>query len=396
MKNLNYLIVLSSLFLLGCNNEKETPLLYTVATEKFEVIIPAKGELYAAKATIVSAPITSHGVQIIAWLAPEFSSVKKGDIIARFDGELMTVQSRNKQKELAITEQNIVEKSGKLIKDIGAIQKDITVVGYEKDFAEKFSIDDANIRSKLKIIDSLQNTEYLGTKQQYLNWKSDSFSESSQGDMGLLEMQKQQHESKLNQLRSSLSQLEVKAPHDGLLVYKTNWRGEKPREGQSLWSGQKMAELPDTSVMKAKLFVFENEALDLEKGKPVNFSLNAYGTQIFKGEIESVAPFPKSIKRGDPQKYFEVIVTLTKQNSKLFVPGSKIEANIIISQESSKIIIPLQSVFSKQNQSYVYVYNKGEFTITAVDLGQTSLSHVEIISGLAQGQQIALTDREKS
>ena len=37
MKNLNYLIVLSSLFLLGCNNEKETPLLYTVATEKFEV-----------------------------------------------------------------------------------------------------------------------------------------------------------------------------------------------------------------------------------------------------------------------------------------------------------------------------------------------------------------------
>ena len=392
----SFIVSLLSIAITACSGQENAPLLYEVTKQDFIVNVPAKGELFAAKATVINAPMSRQGPQNISWLAPEFSHVKKGDVIARFDGEAMEIQSKDRQSELSITEQEIIEKTGMLTQALNSINKDIGVVGQEKNFAENFSINDDQIRSKLDILDSLQNTQYLGSKEEYLYWKNDSFSSSSAGDMGLLEMKQAQSKSKLKQLSEGLAKLEVKAPHDGLLAYKANWRGEKPREGQSLWPGQKIAELPDISNMKVKLFVLESEAVNLAVDKSVIFFLNAYADKPFKGKVETVAPFPTSIKRGDPQKYFEVIVLLAEQNSELFVPGRKLEANIEIIATRQKIIIPLQSVFVEAKQTFVYLYKNGDYTSLPVTLGQASLSHVEVLSGLKVGQKIALTDKEHS
>jgi len=390
------LSTLSVLILSACSTEKATPLLYQVSSQELSVIIPAKGELFSAKATVISAPMSRRGMQNIAWLAPEFSLVKKGEVIARFDGEAMAKESHEKQLELDINLQEIIEKGGMLNLQLDEINKDIGLISQETAFAKNFTIDDVRIRAKIEILDELQNTEFLLAKEQYLHWQNDSFSESSEGEMGLLTMKKQQSQDKIKQLEDSLMQLEVKAPHDGLLTYQANWRGEKPRAGQSIWPGRKIAELPDTSEMKAKLFVFENEAINLAVNKKVSFYLNAHADLAFNGTIESIAQFPQSIKRGDPQKYFEVIVTLDKQNPELFVPGRKLEASIIIAEQEKSLIIPLQSVFTDNNQAYVYLYENGKYSQAPVTLGQVSLSHVVVTTGLKEGQQIALTDMENS
>ncbi|WDE06953.1 HlyD family efflux transporter periplasmic adaptor subunit [Thalassomonas viridans] len=376
--------------LAGCGESQQNTNLYRVQQQRFEIKIPARGELFAAKATVISAPMGGNGPQNLAWLAPEYSQVKAGDIIARFDGEAMERESREKNNDMSITEQDIIEKSAALTQELSAINQDIGVVFQEKGFAEQFSIDDIRIRSKLEILDSLQNTAFLGAKQEYLNWKKGSFEQSSQGDIGLLEMKRSQQSSKITQLNESLSRLEITAPHDGLLTYKTNWRGEKPRAGKSLWPGQKIAELPDISEMKAKLFVFEHEAIGLAAGQEVSLVLNAFADQPFNGVVESVAPFPASIKRGDPQKYFEVVVSLNKQQTDLFVPGRKLSASITVTPGSDKVIVPLQSVFIEDNKPYVYLYAGGGYRRQNVTLGQSSLSHVEVLSGLEVSQQIAL------
>ena len=387
-------VTLSTCLLLlnACSSEKEMPLLYQVEELDFVVSVPAKGELFSSKATVISAPMSRRGMQNIAWLAPEFSLVKKGDVIARFDGEAMSKEQYEKQLDLEINLQEIIEKDGMLNLQLEEINKDIGLISQETQFAKNFTIDDVRIRAKIEILDELQNTEFLLAKEEYLNWQSEQFNKSSEGEMGLLTMKKQQSQEKLQQLNDSLSQLEVKAPHDGLLTYQANWRGEKPRAGQSIWPGSKIAELPDTSEMKAKLFVFENEAINLSVDKNVNFYLNAYSDLTFNGKIESIAQFPQSIKRGDPQKYFEVIVTLEKQQAKLFVPGRKLQATIKISHQKKQIIIPLQSVFTNEQQSFVYLYENGAYTQTPVKLGEVSLSHVTVSAGLKAGQQIALTD----
>jgi len=389
------LFIITCLFgLTACNDDAPTQLLYTVKAQPLQITVPAKGELFAAKATNISAPMTRRGMQNIAWLAPEFIQVKKGDVIARIDGEAMMIKSRDKQNELAITQEEIIEKNSSLNQQISAIKKDIGIIEQEKNFADKFSIDDVRIQSKLQIIDQLQNAQYLGSKQEYLHWKNDSFSESSQGELGLLQMREQQHQSKITQFNESLALLEIRAPHDGLLTFKANWRGEKPREGQSVWPGQKIAQLPDITNMKAKLLVFENEAINLKPDQTVAFYLNVDANKQYTGKIEAVAPFPKSVERGNPQKFFEVTVILSEQQPDLFLPGRKLEATIEVASLAENVIVPLQSVFTKEQQTIVYRYQDGEFIETPVTLGQSSLSHVEITKGLEPGVQISLTNKE--
>ncbi len=389
--------VAALLFIAGCSSEgQKTPLLYKVEEQPFFIEVPAKGELFAAKSTVINAPVTRYGVQTLAWLAPEFSQVKEGEVIAKFDAENLTRQSESRTHELTLSSEDVREKQSELAIELSGLNKDIEIVGEEKIFANKYQINDETILSKLEILESMQDSEYLATKQDYLSWKEESFSESSAGEVDLLSMKVKQHENKLAMINDGLQKLEVKAPHDGLLVYSSNWRGEKTREGQSVWSGQKLAELPDSSEMKTKLFVKEKEAIGLAEGKQVRMRLNAAVDTEFVGTIESVANFPQTVKRGDPQKYFEVIVKLTSQNESLFVPGRKLTAQIDVETQQPQLIVPLQAIFSENNQYFVYLFEDDEFIRTPVELGQTSQSHAVIVNGLTTGQRISLTNQESS
>jgi multidrug efflux pump subunit AcrA (membrane-fusion protein) len=391
------ILILVSIFLLtSCQNEPDSSLVYRVTKESFSVDIPAKGHLFAAQATIISVPQTDSGVNNISWLAPEFSAVAKGDVIARFDDEAIRTKSRSERHLLAMTQQDFIEKKGALSQELNNINNDISIVGQEKIFAERYSIDDERIFSKLDIINAMQNTSYLNSKQDYLLWKNESFNESSSGEINLLEMKRNQSQNKINRLDSNLNHLEIKAPHDGLLVFEANWRGEKPKVGQLAWSGQTLARLPNTDNMKAKLFVAEQEAIALGVGQPVSLELLAYADQPVTGSVESIAPFPKSIRSKDPQQYFEIIVHLDVQNTQLFAPGLKLQASISVAAPQEKIIIPAQSLFTEDNKFYVYLYKNKRYEIAEVSLGKRNLSHVEITSGLSIGQKISLIDQAGS
>ena len=270
---------------------------------------------------------------------------------------------------------------------------DIDIVEEEKQFAETFSIDDVRIISKLDILEQAQKVDYLNAKTQYFNWQSEQFNNNAQGELDILSMQSEQHQSKINMLNDNLSLLEVVAPHDGLLTHSLDWYGEKPRAGQTLWPGQKIAGLPDTSVMQIKLFVKEREAINLQQDQTLEFSLISEPSKTFMGKVTKLSPFPKSIKRQDPQKYYELTASIDNQGAHLR-PGLKVTANIIANQLAEKLLVPKFSVFADEDGTYVQLKTASGFSKTPVSLGLSNLSHVEITQGLSEGDVIALVDKE--
>jgi multidrug efflux pump subunit AcrA (membrane-fusion protein) len=328
--------------------------------------------------------------------------VKAGQVIAKFDGETMRIQSAERRNEIASTQQDVEKKNAQLSQQQEEMNEDIGLISKEKIFAEKFSLDDIRVLSKLEILDSLQNSEYLISKEQYLNWTNDKFANKAEGERALITMKLAQVEAKLQQLTDNLVQLEIKAPHDGLLVYSENWRGEKPRVGEVKWPGMQIAKLPNINEMQLKLHVAESEAINLLTEQKVKFHLNAIADEVFTGKVVRVAPFAQTITKGNPLKFFEVIVSLDNQK-KIFSPGKKVLAYIEVQAPSKKLVVPLQSVFSENNQSHVYLYApdkrkddelNDDFQQVAVTLGTNSLSHIEITSGLSAGQEIALFYQE--
>lgn len=397
MKTQNWFIVaglvLAASQLSGCS-DSDTPDLMTVgvATHSLKISIPAQGEVVAAHSTVISVPSSAQGPQTIAWLLPENTTVKEGDVVAKFDGESFISKRQSALLDLDSAGLETRNKSRVIASEKADIKSDTVVVDKEINFSDQFNIDDLTVYSKNEIIDALDNRQYLSAQKSFLGWKLDNFSFSSNNEMELMELKAQQFQTKLDQFDTALTQLEVLAPHDGILIFEKNWRGEKPRIGQTMWPGRKMARLPELSKLNAQLFVLESEAGNVQLGNRVEIRLDAKPGMLFNGKVANKANIAKTIKTGNPVKYFEITVTIEGPDLSLVKPGNKVRATILGPEQKDVLSVPLQSVFSDETGSFVYVKQSrgGKVSKKTVTLGVKTFAEVEIKSGLIAGEQVAL------
>lgn len=391
-------LVVAASLLSGCADEKSEPLLYEVGYSEREALVAAEGELEAREATTIQAPVAGPS-KVIAWMAPEYSKVEKGDVIVRFDAQLMQQQRRWASGDLALVVEDLREKEGALTTEQKAILLDMDQVDAEKSFAERFAIDDDRIKSRLEILDDQLDTQFLESKLDFLDWKNERFATSSESEMDVLSVQRQKHTAKIERLDEGLSELEIIAPHDGLITYEANWRGEKPQVGQRIWPGRKVGDLPDVSVMQARLLVLDREAAGLAAEQPVTLWFETEPARRFTARVTSISAAPSSIERGNPQKYYEVIAAFEEQHPEQFKLGRGVRAEIRVADSEQRIEIPVQSLFRNADGAYVYLYTGRAFKRQPVTVGAATPTHIEIASGLARGDRIALyevTERDGS
>lgn len=389
MKKLGFALLAFALS--GCADKTGNDILTVEVTKHpLNVTVPTKGEVISAKSTKMSVPGGMRGSKTVAWLMPENSLVKKGDVIARFDGEDFVVKRDSTRLDLASANLETGNKSLVIANEKADIKSDTRVVNREIEFSDQFNVDDLTVYSKNEIIDALDNREYLSAQLDFLTWKLDNFSVSSESEMDLMKLKAAQYQTKLDQYETALTKLEVYAPHDGILIYESNWRGEKPRIGQTMWPGRKLARLPDLSQLQAKLYVLEGEAGNVQVGNQANITLDANPDKQYSGKVLKKASIAKSIKSGNPVKYFEVIVSIDNPDLELVKPGNKVSAMLIGQSVESVLSVPLQAVFSDEQGSFVYADVQGKMTKTPVTLGLKTFAQAEVKSGLNEGQQVAL------
>lgn len=384
------LLIAFVISLSGCNETKQSEPTFTVTKQEFKVEVDGFGEIEAAQAQRIVSP--GRRPMTIAWLAEENSIVKKGDIIAKFDSEQIEKNSRQEELQMALIEQDIVQSKASRSQQSNEIESEQGLVKFEFDFADKFAIDDVRVYSKLEILDTMQNRDFLGAKEQFLDWKEGSIVEQNASELAVLGIQRRSHEEKFERHQSALSQLQVYAPYDGLLTYEKDRRGDKPSIGQTVFPGRPIAKIPNLDNMQAKLYVLSKEAIDLAVKQSAVVTLDAFPNRNFSGNITHVSGYPRSIRRGDPVNYYEVTIELLEQDKALMQPGRKLTATITSKTQPDSILVPLQALHHSQGSSYVYLQKGDGFVQRKVTPGQKNLFFVAISDGLEVGDVIALSE----
>lgn len=383
-------LIACPIVLSGCNEVKQSEPTFAITKQEFKVEVGGFGEIEAAEAQRIVSP--GRRPMTIAWLAEENSLVKKGDIIAKFDSEQIEKNSRQEELQMELIEQDIVQSKASRSQQSNEIASEQGFVKFEFDFADKFAIDDVRVYSKLEILDTMQNRDFLGAKEDFLNWKEGSILEQNASELAVLGIKRRSHEEKFERHQSALSQLQVYAPYDGLLTYEKDRRGDKPSIGQTVFPGRPIAKIPNLENMQAKLYVLAKEAIDLAVEQSVVVTLDAFPSRRFNGKIIHVSGYPRSIRRGDPVNYYEVTVALLEQDKMIMQPGRKLTATITSKSQPDSILVPLQALHHRQGSSYVYLQKGREFVQKQVTTGQKNLFFVAITEGLEAGDVIALSE----
>jgi multidrug efflux pump subunit AcrA (membrane-fusion protein) len=394
MKFLTPSLLLAVMFLSGCGSQEQSSIpLYKVIQTPFSIEVEGFGEIEAAQSQKIMTP--GRRAMTIAWLKDENSYVEKGEVIARFDAQQILKDSRDEELQLMLLAQDIVKSNAQQNQAKQDIDSDQSFVKYEFDFTDRFAIDDLRVYSQLEIIDTLANRDFLEAKDDFLEWKETSIVEQHSNENAVLDIRKTGVETMFNRHQQALSSLEVVSPFSGLLVYEKDRRGEKPAIGQSVFPGRPIAQIPNLDNMQASLFVQANDAIDLAKGLAVDIRLNAFPNKVFSGEISDVSGFPRSIERGNPVTYFEIVVKLLEQDKSMMQPGRKLTAKINVKAPTNQLVVPLQALHFEDGSTYVYLQDGNEFSKQSVVSGRKNLYLVEITDGLSNGDVIALSLPQK-
>lgn len=355
--------------------------------------VQAQGLMKSAKATRLSVPGRNWTNQQLVWMAPDGSTVKAGDVVARFSpaqGELEL------SKAMLDIERNLLARAAKddeFAAGVGRIDVDLADVGSQLAIAQRYAGADLGMFARNEILDAIQDEMFLGEKRGTLRWQRDQSEHRGAAELAVLDSQRATFDLAAKSRREDMDSLELRAPHDGVLVLETNWSGEKPKLGGNIWAGETFASLPDTSALELEIFIPQIEAQGVRPGIAVDMAPVGKPAQQRRSELFWVATAAVVRSRQSPVKYLTMKATvpaaaLTEHG---WVPGQAFEVTLHLLDSPRAVSVPNLAVHSRSGETFVYVRDGGKAVKRNVELGVRGPARSEVVSGLSPGDAVLLT-----
>jgi hypothetical protein len=365
---------------------------FEVRPARFVREVEARGTLKAVKATPIVVPPQSRRSQKVALLAQDGALLKTGDVVVEFDPYDAQREAADSQSDLAAARAKIDKAradGGKNERSI-AIDRDLAKADLSR--AEQFKLTDEKLYSRNQIIESRLSRELAATQLDVSGKRLTASGRLSAADRALGEIDAAKANLKLDRARQSLGALRVTAPHDGLLVLERNWRGETTFVGDTLWPGQKIAELPELSQLEAKVFVLEADGAGLKPGLPARLAIEGRPGEEHQATVARVEPLAKTTVWQSPVRYFEAALALARTDPRVMKPGQRVRALLRLEEADGVLSVPRGAVFDRDGKRVVYRRQGPAFVPVEVTIGRQSVSRVVIDKGLAAGDVVALRD----
>lgn len=366
---------------------------YTVARTSFVRRVTAEGNLRAVKATRLIAPRGSGrmGPLKIAWLAPDGTLVKAGEVVVRFDPSEPDKQLRAGQSDLDAASARLHKEAITAEAAVAGRDTDAVLARDELDQTRKFQSRDQMIFSRNQIIESEIDEQLAGAKQAHAESAKQIERRLSRSAAAVIGVERSKAELAISHARAALKSMEIVAPTDGIFVLQRNWNGEMPKLGDSLWPGQSVAEIPILDEMEAQVYVLEVDGSGLAENRPAEVVVEARPGRVFPGKIRLVDKLAQPRQPGRPIQYFGVAVALNTTDREVMKPGQRVRATLILDQADA-LVVPRQAVVDKDGKTVVYRRTASGFEPVAVELGAATSGRVVVKAGLAAGEVIALRD----
>jgi RND family efflux transporter MFP subunit len=363
-----------------------------VSKGPFSRQVVAEGNLVAAEATPVTAPLEAQGQLKVAWLVPDGTPVKTGDVVVRFDPSEMERSLRDGESDRTSADSRITGLRADTDGAIRNLERDASFAREELKGADRYRTDDPEIFSRQEIIrseiDRTLATHRIETSEAVRSIRQDV----AKVDLDLLGIERRKAGIAIDRATKGLEALEIRAPHDGILVYQRDWRGEITKVGDSVWPGEPVAEIPELATMEARVYVLEADAGGLAVGLPAHVVVEAHPGVEYPAKIKKVDTLAKRRIGWIPVQYFGATLELTATDPAVMKPGQRVRAVLALDARPDAISVPRNAIFEKEGKKIVYRRAHAEFSPVEVTLGPAAVGRVVVERGLAAGDEIALRD----
>jgi RND family efflux transporter MFP subunit len=193
----------------------------------------------------------------------------------------------------------------------------------------------------------------------------------------------------------------IKAGQDGIVAYANEaWydSSRQIREGATVWSLQKIFSLPDMSKMQVKVNIHESLIKKIKVGQKAEVRIESFPNVVFVGTVKSVSQLADSTRPWLTAgvKQYPSVVTIDDLQGLDLKPGMTAEAKILVGELQSVMVVPVQAVAEHKGDFFAFLATPKGFQRRKVKIGENNETHVQILDGLKEGDQVALDARSRA
>ncbi|MEQ8523980.1 efflux RND transporter periplasmic adaptor subunit [Gracilimonas sp.] len=380
-------------FVFGGESAETVELTTTPKKGEFVVDVTTTGELRAKQSVEIRGPQGVREIRLfnlkIQRLIPEGTIVKEGDFVAELDRSEITGRLQDAMLELQQAQSQVTQVS--LDSTLTLSQARDNLINLEYALEERqIAVDQSKYESPA--VQRQAEIDLDKARRQLAQEKKNYVTKVKQAEAQMSEVEAdfQEEQNEVNKIRTLLQQFTVKAPAQGMVIYKRNYDGSKVTEGTdiSAWNPT-VAELPDFSVMESITYVNEVDVQKIVKDQNVEIGLDAIPNKNLVGKVTSVANIGEQRPNSD-SKVYEVIVEIAETDSVLR-PAMTTSNRVIVNRVPEAMFIPLETIHVKDSTSFVFKKDGLYPVMQEVDLGLMNENEVIVHRGLSMDDVIYLS-----
>ncbi|HZS50920.1 MAG TPA: efflux RND transporter periplasmic adaptor subunit [Bryobacterales bacterium] len=360
----------------------------------FLVIIRCRGELKAGRSAELYAPVVPN--LRISWLASPGEVVQQGQPVIKFDSS--SAEQQLVQKEAAL-------RQAQATLDQAIAQEKTTAEQDASDLADaKARVETARLEaSKAEIVSRIQGEENqidLGIAEQSLKREEAVVAlhvAASKARIASVTRQLRLNQADVDITKTRLAQMVIRAPLGGFVVIEPNynqWPNTQPfREGDNVFSGMNLAEMPDLSTLMMDAKVEEIDRGRIAQGNAARIHIDALPELDLPARINQISPMAELGIEMPPTRSFRAYAVLPHPDSRLR-PGMNGGVDIVVNRIANAISIPAKALFTRAGKPFVYLAGNGNYKLAEVQVQARNPDEVAV-SGIPAGAMVALADPNK-
>ena len=339
----------------------------------------------------------------IATLAEAGTMIEKGDVVAEFESKRTADILDDYESNLAQTRSLVGTRQGAIMIVTETLRQEFRTAKAE---AGKAALDlrTAEVRSDIEaeILRLLSEEGAVTTEQLEQQVRLQELADAA--ELRSLELDVRQQEKKLDRTKFDFEKMKLRSPVSGLVVIETVFqRGTfaQAAAGDEVRAGSYFMRVVDLTKMAVYANLNQVDSQMVQIGSPVRVQLDAYPDVTFEGKVASVGAMAKSGggggRRGPPGssgsrgqwvKQVAVEIDILSEDERIS-PDLSASADIIVEQLEDALVVPRAAVEFRGDDHFVWLRDGQLFAEREVQLGSVSDTHVVIVSGLSEGDEIA-------
>jgi HlyD family secretion protein len=348
-------------------------------------LISTNGKIEAIQNLEAHAPIATTVKRL---LVKEGDHVRKGELLLQLDDADIRSQAARAQAKIkeAQARQSAL-KAGGTQEEVLAVNAEYAKAKSARDDAQRkldalrrLQTDGASSPGEVRAAeDALQSAQADFTLAEQK--KADRY---SQPEVANVEAQVTEAQAAYDAAEDALSKSSVRADFDGT-VYSL-----PVKQGAFVQAGDLLLQEADLTHVQVRAFVDEPDIGRLQTGQKVEITWDAIPGRTWNGTVSTV---PSTVKQRAQRNVGEMTCTIDNHDLRL-LPNVNVGVTIVVAEHDNVLTVQRDGVHVDENKLYVFGIVGDRLKREQVEISLQNLTRVEIVSGLSEGEKIALPAEE--